>query len=140
VLDELRYSLLEKQIEVHLPDTLPTITAEAKGMHTVLSNLLSNAVKYIGEATAPRVEIGYAARERFHEFWVRDNGIGIDPQDHQKVFELFQRVQPGSSVEGSGVGLTIVKKIVENHRGQVWLDSALGRGTTVYFTIPKVIG
>jgi len=101
----------------------------------VLLNLISNAVKYLGDAVAPRIEIGSVEKDKWVECWVRDNGIGIDPAYHQQIFDVFQRLKD-VAVEGTGVGLSIVKKIVEAVGGQVWVESAKGRGATFYFTWP----
>ena len=98
-------------------------------LEQVVSNLVSNAVKYLGDTADPRIEIGWL------ECYVRDNGIGIDPVYHQQVFEIFQRLKE-LSVEGTGVGLAIVKKIVEAAGGRVWVESATGRGATFFFTWP----
>jgi GAF domain-containing protein len=107
----------------------------------VMSNLVGNAVKYIGEPAEPVIEIGAkdAAGERgdaMVECYVRDNGIGIDPAYHEKVFEIFQRLKE-TEAEGTGVGLAIVKKIVEGAGGRVWVESAKGQGSTFRFTWPK---
>ena len=100
-----------------------------------MSNLVGNAVKYIGDMADPRIEIGAVERSGWLECYVRDNGIGIEPAYHQQVFEIFQRLKE-LSVEGTGVGLAIVKKIVEAVGGRVWVESAKGHGSTFFFTWP----
>jgi signal transduction histidine kinase len=104
-------------------------------LQQVVSNLVGNAVKYIGDTPDPRIEIGAAERAGWLECYVRDNGIGIDPAYHQQVFEVFQRLKE-ITVDGTGVGLAIVKKIVEAMGGRVWVESAKGRGATFTFTWP----
>jgi signal transduction histidine kinase len=78
-------------------------------------------------------------KDEFVEFSVRDDGPGIDPQHHQRIFEIFQTLQPRDQVEGSGIGLAIVKKSVESRGGSVWVESTRGAGTTFHFTWPKTI-
>lgn len=102
----------------------------------VFSNLLSNAIKYAGENASPSVEIGAIDRGDLIECYVRDNGIGIDPAYHSKIFEIFQRLKEVEA-EGTGVGLAIVKRIVEAAGGRIWVESAKGQGAAFYFTWPK---
>jgi signal transduction histidine kinase len=104
-------------------------------LEQVVSNLVGNAVKYIGDTADPQIEIGAVERSGWLECYVRDNGIGIEPAYHQQVFEIFQRLKE-LSVEGTGVGLAIVKKIVEAVGGRVWVESAKGHGSTFFFTWP----
>ena len=115
---------------------LGTVHAARTEIDQVFSNLLGNAVKYLGDTAAPAVEIGRVERGEWVEFFVRDNGIGIDPSFHARIFEPFQRLQD-VHVEGSGLGLAIVKKSVESVGGRVWVESALGQGTTFSFTWPR---
>ena len=102
----------------------------------VVRNLLDNAVKYLGDTPHPRIEIGSITREGEIECWIKDNGIGIDAAYHGKVFEMFQRLND-VHVEGTGIGLAIVKKIVEGAGGRVWVESARGQGATFRFTLPS---
>jgi signal transduction histidine kinase len=101
----------------------------------VLQNLVDNAVKFAGDQPEPRLEIG--AREEGEEtiFFVRDNGIGIDPRYHQKVFGLFERLS--ADTEGTGIGLALVKRIIEVHGGRIWVESEAGQGTAFCFTLPQ---
>ena len=105
-------------------------------MEQVVRNLVSNAVKYLGDVATPRVEIRTIERDDEIECLVADNGIGIDPTYHHKVFEMFQRLND-VEVAGTGLGLPIVKKIVEGAGGRIWIESARGEGTTVHFTWPR---
>jgi signal transduction histidine kinase len=104
-------------------------------LEQVSRNLLSNAVKYMGDTRQPLVEIGAVERDGWLECYVRDNGIGIDPRYHGKIFEIFHRLQDVEA-EGTGVGLAIVKKIVEGAGGRVWVESEVGTGSTFRFTWP----
>ncbi len=110
------------------------------GHHTqleqVLTNFVTNAIKYLGDTNAPRVEIGRAERDGVTEYYVRDNGIGIDPAYHGRVFEAFQRLKD-IEVEGTGVGLAIVKKIVDAAGGRLRIESAAGAGATFFFSWPQ---
>jgi signal transduction histidine kinase len=116
-------------------DALPVVRAPRVHMEEVLRNLLSNAVKYLGPTPEPVVAVGARAHGDHVEVWVRDNGIGIDPAYQGRVFEAFQRLKDVKA-EGSGVGLAIVKKIVETAGGRVWVESARGAGATFHFTWP----
>lgn len=91
----------------------------------------------MGHTERPRIEIGYQECEDFHRFYVRDNGIGIDPKNHLKVFEPFRRLKEIEDEEGTGLGLAIVERIVKNHGGKVWVESEKGKGATFYFSLPK---
>jgi signal transduction histidine kinase len=135
VLAELAGPIQERGIEIVRGD-LPTLVGIRTQIEQVLGNLLGNAIKYLGDGPAPRVEVGAVDRGHLVECYVRDNGIGIDPAYHQRVFEIFQRLKEVEA-DGSGVGLTIVKKIVEAAGGRTWVQSAKGQGTTVHFTWPK---
>jgi signal transduction histidine kinase len=103
----------------------------------VMQNLISNAAKFMGEQPHPTVEIGTAGMDADQKiiFFVRDNGIGIDPQYHERIFGLFNRLDP--NVNGTGIGLTLVKRIIEIHNGRIWIESKLGEGATFYFTLPQ---
>lgn len=114
---------------------LPVVTAVRVQMEQVMRNLLTNAIKYMGDSASPEIEVGMTPRGTEHEIWVRDTGIGIDPAYHDKVFEIFQRLKEVEA-EGSGVGLPIVKKIVQAAGGRIWVESAPGQGSTFRFTWP----
>jgi PAS domain S-box-containing protein len=134
---ELRNRLKEKGIELVVATDLSTIQCDKERISQVFQNLLVNAIKYMGDTKNSKIQVGYEDMENFHEFYVRDNGIGIDPKYHQKIFEMFQRSKELGGEEGTGLGLSIVDKIVRNHGGKVWVDSERGKGSTFYFTVPK---
>lgn len=140
VLTDLQFQLEERGIEFVVPEKLPPIFCDPQQIAQVFNNLITNSIKYIGDTQNPRIEVGCIDKGDHYRFFVKDNGIGIDPKYHQKIFELFQVLKEVKGVEGTGVGLTIVKRIVENHGGRVWVESEKGKGATFYFTIPKTHG
>ncbi len=129
--------LKEKGIDLVVADNLPTIYCDGKRIYQVFENLLVNAIKFTSGAMSPKIEFGYQDGGKFHQFYVRDNGIGIDPKYHRKIFERFRRLKEIEDEEGTGLGLAIVEKIVNNHGGKVWVESEKGNGATFYFTLPK---
>jgi signal transduction histidine kinase len=133
----LRDRLKENRIELVVGDNLPTIYCDGERIYQVFENLVGNAVKFAQESKNPRIEIGYKEKRTVHQFYVRDNGIGIDPKYHRKIFEMFHRLKEAEDHEGSGLGLAIVGRIIDQHRGKVWVESEKGKGATFYFTLPK---
>jgi PAS domain S-box-containing protein len=124
-------------IIVHVQPNLPTtVQGDRQRLTDVLQNLLDNAAKYMGDQTNPLVEVGQQGEEDGKPiFFVKDNGIGIAPEYHERIFGLFNKLDATS--EGTGVGLTLVKRIIEFHRGRIWVESNLGKGSTFYFTLPR---
>jgi len=118
------------------PDELRTVQADPALLKQVLTNLLGNALKFSRNADPPRIQIGCERRSDQTVYFVRDNGVGFDPQHAGKLFGVFERLHAAADFEGTGVGLAIVKQIVERHGGQVWADAAPGRGATFFFTLP----
>jgi signal transduction histidine kinase len=135
---------LQPQIEsagivVEVQTDLPLVYADFKRIEQVIYNLLSNAVKYIGQNnTNPHIDIGCKEQNGEKIFWIRDNGIGIDHKYFDKIFMIFERLPAAkSAAEGTGIGLAIVKRIIENHGGRIWLTSELNNGSTFYFTLKE---
>ena len=116
-------------------DPLPTVIGDEVQLTQLFQNLIGNAVKFRGEA-APKVHVGVERKGDEWEFAVSDNGIGIAEQDFQRIFIVFQRLHSREKYPGTGIGLSVCKKIVERHGGRIRVESKLGRGTTFYFTIP----
>jgi len=123
-------------VEVSVADAFPTVHVDRMRIVEVLVNLIENSINYMGDNPFPKIEIGYRADGEEVVFFVRDNGIGIEPSQHEKVFELFYKVDRSS--KGTGAGLAIVKRIIEVHGGRVWIESEKGKGCTVCFTLPVV--
>lgn len=116
-----------------LPGPWPTITTQRVQLTQVWSNLLSNAMKH-GVPKGGHIELGCGWQDGELCFWTRDDGPGIEPIYHQKIFDLFQRLVSRDQVEGAGIGLSIVRKLVDRNGGRIWVESAPGDGTTFKFT------
>ena len=116
-------------------DPMPTVMADGTQLMQLFQNSIGNAIKFRSEE-APRIHVGAERQEDAWLFSVRDNGIGIDEQFFDRIFVIFQRLHTRDEYQGTGMGLAICKKIVECHRGRIWVESELGRGATFYFTIP----
>ncbi|MFH0921003.1 MAG: ATP-binding protein [Fibrobacterota bacterium] len=116
-------------------DSLPIIIADEGQLIQLFQNLIGNALKFCKDGT-PEAHVLVEKKEKEYLFGVRDNGIGIVPEDKERVFQIFQRLHTREEYEGTGIGLAVCKKIVERHGGRIWIDSVLGQGTTFWFTIP----
>jgi signal transduction histidine kinase len=116
-------------------DPLPVVSADPTQLSQLLQNLVGNALKFRGER-APVVHLSAARQDDRWLFCVRDNGIGIDPKDHDRIFEVFQRLNARDMYPGTGIGLSICKKIVERHGGRIWVESAPDEGSRFFFTLP----
>jgi signal transduction histidine kinase len=127
-------TIASRGIKISIYPDMPIIHVDRMKIVEVLVNLIENSVKYMGSQPNPEIEIGQRIDGMDRIFFVRDNGIGIDPSQHDKVFELFYKLDKRS--EGSGAGLAIVKRIIEVHGGRIWVESELGKGCTMCFTLP----
>lgn len=125
-----------ENIAVSVDNSLPTIMAEPTRIRQVFQNLLSNAIKYMDKPEG-KISIACGAEDGQWKFSITDNGPGIDQQHFEKIFQLFQTLAPRDRVESTGVGLALVKKIVEMYGGRIWLESTIGRGSTFFFTLPQ---
>jgi signal transduction histidine kinase len=123
-------------VEFVSPENLPQLFYSEKRLYQIFYNLVSNALKFRDEERKTKVEIGHQEDKDNYIFFVRDNGIGIEQKYHNKIFESFSQLKETKS-EGTGMGLAIVKKIVEANQGKVWVESQKKAGSTFYFTIPK---
>ena len=123
-------------VQVEIAADMPIIFGDGPRLVEVLQNLIENAVKWTADLPDPRIIIGARQDNRETVCYVRDNGTGIDPRHHEKIFGLFEKLDPRS--EGSGVGLALVKRIIEVHGGRIWIESeGVGRGSTFCFTLPQ---
>ncbi|QDK79518.1 two-component sensor histidine kinase [Spirosoma sp. KCTC 42546] len=118
---------------------LPTMTAHYTDFKQVFQNLISNGLKYRKSGVAPHIVIQAVDEKEQFCFSVRDNGIGIERQYFERVFQIFQRLHGRNEFSGTGIGLATCKKVVDIYGGQIWIESTVGVGTTFYFTIPKII-
>ncbi len=123
-------------IRVEVESSLPTVIAEATRIEQVFANLLSNAIKY-NDKPQGRISVGCSDEGEHWRFRVSDNGPGIPPEDHETIFGLFRTGQPREEVDATGIGLSIVKRVVTMFGGRIWLESEMGKGTTFFFTWPK---
>lgn len=126
-------------VAVTVQGPLPTIVIEKTRIQQVFQNLLSNAIKYLDKPEG-RIEVRCTPQRDAWQFSVADNGPGIEPRHHERVFQLFQTLAPRDRVESTGVGLALVKKIVEMYGGHVWIESTPGAGSTFHFTLPHTAG
>ena len=116
--------------------SLPTVVADGEQLEQLFGNLVSNAIKY-NESDPPRVQIDAEERPESWEFTVSDNGIGIDPEKTDRIFEVFKRLHHDDEYPGTGIGLSLCQEIVENHGGEIWIESDPGEGSTFHVTLPK---
>ncbi|MCL5027923.1 MAG: PAS domain S-box protein [Bacteroidetes bacterium] len=136
VLDNLKTTIAENQAVV-VSEKLPVILGDELQLIQLFQNLIGNAIKFCGK-NIPQIKISVKENLDDWEFSIQDNGIGIDSQYFERIFVIFQRLHPREDYKGVGMGLAIAKKIVEKHGGKIWVDSEIGKGSTFYFTIPKI--
>jgi light-regulated signal transduction histidine kinase (bacteriophytochrome) len=133
-LEELGSPWPDRQVEIRLGE-LPAGAGDPALLKQVWLNLLSNALKYTRKQSPALIEIGCTRIKGIDTFFVRDNGTGFDMRFADKLFGVFQRFHRAEEYEGTGVGLAIVQRIIHRHGGRVWAESALGKGSTFYFTL-----
>ncbi len=135
VVAQVRGGQVADGVRIDMAPDLPRVSANRGQLLEVLQNLLGNAIKFTGGREDPHVEIGATVDGDRVVCHVRDNGIGLDPAHHERIFEIFTRLDPKR--EGTGIGLALVRRIVEMSGGAVWVESAgEGHGSTFYFTLP----
>jgi signal transduction histidine kinase len=125
--------LAGRNVQVMIAPGLPVVRGDRVRLAEALQNLIDNAIKFVSEQAHPKIEIGARLEERPVVFFVKDNGTGIQPEYTKKIFGLFEKIDPRS--EGTGIGLAIVKRIIEVHGGAIWVESRPGEGATFCFTL-----
>jgi PAS domain S-box-containing protein len=133
VLESLKVRIEETDASIE-SDDLPAVTADADQLRQVFQNLLKNALKYSGE-TPPRIRVSAERRGDEWQFAVADEGPGIDPDYHDRIFDVFESAHTDTEEAGSGIGLALCERIIERHGGEIWVDSEPGEGATFYFTL-----
>ncbi len=136
ILAQMQSDQREREIEIRLED-IPDCFGDAVMLRQVFVNLLSNAFKFTRQTKKPVIEIGCTTNEHTNIYFVRDNGAGFDMQYAQKLFGVFHRLHSDEQFEGTGVGLSIVQRIVQRHGGTIWAEAEVGKGATFYFTLGK---
>jgi two-component system NtrC family sensor kinase len=139
VINRIEFDIKEYKVELKIASNLSVVHCDRIKVEEVFLNLISNAIKFSSKNKDinPRVEVGYNDRNEAHEFYVKDNGIGIDKKYHDEIFGIFKRLHTQEEYEGTGAGLSIVKRIIDDHKGSIWVDSEPGKGAAFFFTIPK---
>jgi PAS domain S-box-containing protein len=135
VVARLKYQIDEKKVTVTVSDELGVLQADKKGMTKVFMNLIGNSINYIGIGPDRTIDIGAESAEGEKVYYIRDNGIGIPEETQKTLFQKFKRGTNVSDINGTGLGLLIVKGIIEAHGGKIWAESMVGEGTTFYWTI-----
>lgn len=140
VIEDLKPQIEEKNIKLIIDEELPILWVDEERIKQVIANLVDNAVHFIGERSNPFIRIGVVAENiDGYQLYIQDNGIGIEERYFDKIFQIFERLEE-LSTDGTGLGLTIVKNIIENHGGRIWVESEKEKGSTFFFTIPKKQG
>jgi PAS domain S-box-containing protein len=126
-----------KRVDIVVEEDLPRIYCDQERIYQVFDNLIANAIKFSRDNAHSEVKVGHEDQPGFHQFFIQDNGIGIDPKDHQKIFDKFCRLKEQKDARGTGLGLPIVEMIVNAHGGKVWVESEKSKGATFFFSLPK---
>ena len=139
IMAELKPEIDKHHIAIRFAPDLPELYGSRKRLNQVFTNLVTNAIKYMGPSDHPQINIGHSTNgAAMSTLWVKDNGIGIKKEYQQKIFQIFQRVPNKLKVEGTGIGLSIVKKIVELNGGEVWVESEEGKGSQFFIRWPRI--
>ena len=129
----------ESGAEITISGDWPLVTAGGDELTRLFQNLIGNAIKYRGPDVRPMISVSVQSDGAAWRFAVHDNGIGIDPAETERLFQVFQRLKGSEKYEGTGIGLAVCRKIVERHGGRIWVASeGVGKGTAFFFTLPKI--
>jgi chemotaxis family two-component system sensor kinase Cph1 len=135
-LSMLEGTIIQRQVEIVVQAGLPEIYGDRHRIGIVLQNMIENAVKYMGNQANPRIEVGACRKGSETVFFVNENGIGIDPRQHDTIFDLFKKLDAKS--QGTGIGLALAKRIIDLHGGRIWVESkGIGHGSSFFFTLPE---
>jgi signal transduction histidine kinase len=138
VLDALAGVIAERKVDIRLSDTDLILFGDRSRLCQIWQNLIENAIKYSGDDGIPRIELGVQQESGETVFFVKDDGIGIDPQYHSKIFKIFEKLDQKSP--GAGMGLSMIQRIVEKCGGRVWAESeGTDKGSCFFFTLPHVV-
>jgi light-regulated signal transduction histidine kinase (bacteriophytochrome) len=132
------FSIKEKNASVIIHGRMPVVKGHYSSLVQLFQNLIGNAIKF-QDKKVPQVSVSVESANNSYKFMVKDNGIGIDPQYFNKIFQVFERLHNQEEYSGSGLGLTICQRIVERHGGKIGVESEPGVGTTFHFTLPRYI-
>ena len=136
ILNEIQFQLQESKVKISIGD-LPNCYCDLIQINQVFTNLIDNAIKYLKSDIKGIIKIeGYIENNRCI-YTIEDNGIGIELRHNNKIFEIFHRLNPIKSIKGEGLGLTIVKRIIDRHNGKIWVESKKGKGSKFYISLPN---
>jgi PAS domain S-box-containing protein len=136
VLRNLQVAIEESNTKISYPDSLPTVKADYSQFEQLLQNLIGNAIKYRDKSRVCEIQINCEQVGNMWQFSIADNGIGIEADYFERIFEIFKRLHGKETYSGTGLGLAVCKRIVDGHGGKIWLESELGKGSIFYFTLP----
>lgn len=141
VTERIKFDIDKSKVDLKIQAGMPRVYCDRIKMAEVFLNLINNAVKFSSKNSKerPKVEIGYSEEGGSHAFFVKDNGIGVDPKFKDEIFMIFRRLKTADKYEGTGAGLAIAKRIIDDHNGRIWVESKPGKGATFRFTIPKQV-
>ncbi|KYG72748.1 PAS domain S-box protein [Roseivirga echinicomitans] len=136
---DLTTSISESKANITIKNKLPTIECDLRRMNILFQNLISNAIKFKKPDCLPEIQVDWRLNNGFYTFTVTDNGIGIDPEYFEAVFDPFRRLHARAQYEGNGIGLALCERVIKQHSGEIWLSSEKDMGTAFHFTIPQNI-
>jgi light-regulated signal transduction histidine kinase (bacteriophytochrome) len=132
----LRNAIHENRAEI-TSDKLPAVTGDDMQLVQLLQNLIGNAIKFRKKDVQPRIHVSAEHKGNEWIFGVHDNGIGIEPRFKERIFGVFKRLHTKEEYPGTGIGLAVCRRVVERHKGRIWVESNLGDGSTFYFALPE---
>ncbi|MFT5386954.1 MAG: signal transduction histidine kinase [Candidatus Omnitrophota bacterium] len=137
ILDRIEFQIAQDDVKIDWPEHLPEIICDRIKLGEVFYNLISNGIKFSAKTTTPEITIAYECDDNKHQFSIKDNGIGIDEKFHKDIFSIFRRLHTHAEYEGTGAGLSIVQTIINDHKGDIWVESKPDEGAKFVFTIPN---